>query len=159
MSEWTVKPCELRDANAFIGRHHRHNKPVVGHRFSIALFVGANLTGVAIVGRPVARMLQDGVTAEVTRLCVLEGAPKGACSCLYRACWRAWSAMGGKRLVTYTISTESGSSLKGAGFTATVQSKGGEWGRPSRQREAQPANEYRKQRWEIIQNDPFTKVD
>lgn len=105
----------LADANAFVDTHHRHNKKVQGHKFSIGAVNNGNLVGVAIVGRPVARKLDDGVTLEVTRLCCIENAPKNVCSFLYRAAWRAWSAMGGKRLITYTLSSESGSSLKGAG--------------------------------------------
>ena len=108
---------ELSEANEFIASHHRHNKPVVGHRFSIGVSDGAELWGVVIVGRPVARLQQDGATAEVTRNCVRDGAPKGACSFLYGAAWRAWRAMGGRRLITYTLQIEGGASLRGAGWT------------------------------------------
>lgn len=65
----------------------------------------------------------DGVTAEVLRVCVAEDAPKGACSQLYGACWRAWKAMGGKRLVTYTLETEDGASLRGAGWKIVGKTK------------------------------------
>jgi hypothetical protein len=88
-------PMTVREANEFIASFHRHNKPVVGARFAIGCTDGTGLMGVAVVGRPVARQLQDGATSEVTRCCVLETAPKGACSFLYAACWRAWRAMGG----------------------------------------------------------------
>jgi hypothetical protein len=92
----------------------RHSKPVRGARWAVGASDGAALVGVAIVGRPTARELQDGTTAEVTRCCVVECAPKGACSFLYAACWRAWRAMGGRRLITYTLVRESGASLRGA---------------------------------------------
>jgi hypothetical protein len=111
----TVIPVSLKEANAFVLSFHRHNKPVAGARWAIGLSDGVNLVGVAIVGRPVARGLQDGVTSEVVRCCVREGVPNG-CSALYGACWRAWRAMGGRRLVTYTLQRESGASLRGAGF-------------------------------------------
>lgn len=116
-------PVTVREANDFIASFHRHNKPVAGARFAIGASDGNQLVGVAVVGRPVARMLQDGTTSEVTRCCVLETAPKGACSFLYAACWRAWRAMGGRRLVTYTLQSESGASLRGAGWRVVAELK------------------------------------
>lgn len=64
-------PITLKEANAFVEQHHRHHKPVVGHKFSIGLSDGDRIVGVAIVGRPVSRYLDDGWTLEVNRL----GAP------------------------------------------------------------------------------------
>ncbi len=87
-------PVTIGEANDFVQSYHRHNKPVVSARFAIGASDGNDMVGVAIVGRPVARKLQDGVTAEVVRCCTLETAPKGAPSFLYAACWRAWRAMG-----------------------------------------------------------------
>jgi hypothetical protein len=84
-----ILPCDLAEANAFVLRHHRHHKPVVGHKFSLAVSDGETIRGVAIVGRPVARMLQDGLTLEVTRVAT-DGA-KNACSALYGACRLAGS--------------------------------------------------------------------
>jgi len=72
--------------------------------------------GVAIVGRPVARALDDIITAEISRVCTAEGGPKNVCSFLYGRCWRSWQQMGGERMITYTLVTEPGSSLKGAGW-------------------------------------------
>lgn len=63
-------PVTLREASAFVGQHHRHHQPPQGGLFAIACAVGGLVLGVAIVGRPVARRLDDGFTAEVTRLCV-----------------------------------------------------------------------------------------
>ena len=114
-------PTTLREANAFVAEHHRHNKPATGHRFSIGVSDGEELWGVAIVGRPVARGLQDGLTAEVLRVCVRDGSPKGSCSFLYAACWRAWRAMGGHKLVTYTLQSELGASLRGAGWKVVAE--------------------------------------
>jgi hypothetical protein len=96
-------------------------------------------------------MLDDGWTAEVLRCCARDEAPKGANSMLYGACWRAWRAMGGKRLVTYTLQTESGASLRGAGWKVVGEVKGGGWNRPSldRVRAWQPIYGQQKFRWEV----------
>lgn len=96
-----ICPMTLKEANAFVEQHHRHHKPVVGHKFSIGCTDGEKIVGVAIVGRPVSRHLDDGWTLEVNRLCT-DGA-KNACSMLYAACWRAARAMGYKKLVTYIL--------------------------------------------------------
>lgn len=117
----TAVPVTMREANAFVASHHRHNKPVRGARWAVGASDGGGMVGVALVGRPTARALQDGTTAEVTRCCVIDGAPKGACSFLYAACWRAWRAMGGRRLITYTLTSESGASLRGAGAKLIAQ--------------------------------------
>jgi len=143
-------PVTVREANEFVASFHRHNKPVAGARFAIGASDGNAMVGVAIVGRPVARHLQDGVTSEVTRCCVREDAPKGACSFLYAACWRAWRAMGGRRLITYTLASESGASMRGAGWKLVAElkpNKPGMWqSRP--RREWQPVVGQAKLRWE-----------
>jgi hypothetical protein len=123
---------ELSDANAFVAEHHRHHKPVVGHRFSIGAVKGEQLVGVAIVGRPVARMRDDGQTVEVTRLCT--DGTKDACSFLYGACARAAFALGFKQIGTYILATEPGTSLTAAGWRLIGETKGGSWSRPSRGR-------------------------
>lgn len=94
-------PMTLREANAFVEQHHRHHKPVVGHKFSIGVSDGEKVVGVAIVGRPVGRFLDDGWTLEVTRLCT--DGTHNACSMLYAAAWRAARAMGYRRVVTYIL--------------------------------------------------------
>ncbi len=117
-------PVELSEANEFVANFHRHNKPVTGHRFSIGVSDGNNLRGVCIVGRPVSRIIQaQGYTAEVLRCCVQDGAPKGSCSFLYATAWRAWRAMGGQRLITYTLQSEGGASLRGAGWSLIAERK------------------------------------
>lgn len=108
MSAIIAVPMTIAEANAYVASFHRHNKPVPGARFCIGASDGNELCGVAIVSRPVARKLQDGVTAEVVRCCVVESAPKGTPSFLYAACWRAWRAMGGRRMITYTLQSEGG---------------------------------------------------
>jgi hypothetical protein len=147
-----IVPMSLAEANKFVANFHRHNKPVQGAKFSIGASDGECLIGVAIVGRPVSRHLDDGITAEVTRCCVLDDAPKGACSFLYSRGWRAWQAMGGQRLVTYTLQSESGASLRGAGWRVVGQTKGFAEGkgwttRPGR--EWQPVIGQAKFRWEV----------
>src|SRR5438105_3083563 len=83
----TVVPLTLKSANAFVAKHHRHHKPVIGHKFSVGVVDDdGTLHGVAIVGRPIARAFDDGTTAEVTRTCT-DGTPN-ANSALYGAAWR-----------------------------------------------------------------------
>lgn len=115
-------PCRLSEAQEFVTNFHRHNKAPRGGIFSVGLSDGTGLVGVAIVGRPVARLFDDGLTVEVTRVCVKDGivqsnsGHKGTGSILYAACWRAAKALGYTRLVTYTLKSESGASLRGAGY-------------------------------------------
>lgn len=144
-----VVPLTLREANAFVEKYHRHNKPCRGHRFSLGLMEGAQLVGVAICGRPISRMMCDGLTLEVNRLCVSPEAPKNSCSFFYRCCWRVWSAMGGHRMITYTLQSESGSSLRGAGFRLAKEIKGAGWNRFHRERELQDVQMQDKFRWEL----------
>lgn len=144
----TLQPITLRAANRFVDDRHRHSEPVRGHRFAIAAYSAERLlVGVAIVGRPVARNLDDGVTAEVTRLCTLEGAPMGTASRLLRASWRAWSAMGGTALITYCLASETGASLRGAGFRILGTVPGRKWNRTSRPRRSRTVEAFDKVRW------------
>lgn len=128
----TVSPITLAEANAFVAKHHRHHKPTVGHIFSVAVSVCDEVRGVAIVGRPVARALQDGYTAEVNRVAV-DGTPN-ACSMLYATCWRAARALGYRKLITYTLASESGISLRAAGWHVIGQTTGRSWDVPGRPR-------------------------
>jgi hypothetical protein len=130
-----LRPCELRDANAFIAEHHRHHKPVQGHRFSLAAWDEDKLVGVAVVGRPVARMGGDPLEVlEVTRLCT--DGKDNVCSFLYSACARAGKALGYWRIQTYILETEDGASLRAAGWRDEGQAGGGQWkhtdGKPRR---------------------------
>lgn len=123
----------LEDANAFVAEHHRHHKPVVGHKFSLSVVDEAgSVRGVAIVGRPVARMSDNGLTLEVTR--VATDGCANACSALYGAVRRAAFALGYKRLITYTLPSEGGASLRGAGWKCLGEAGGGTWNRASRPR-------------------------
>jgi hypothetical protein len=127
-----VVPMTLAEAKAFIEQHHRHHRPPVSHLFSIGASDGERVVAVCVVGRPVARMLQDGFTAEVTRL-ASDGA-RNACSLLYGAAWRAARAMGYRRLVTYTLPEEGGASLRAAGWRCIGEAGGGSWSRATRPR-------------------------
>lgn len=160
-----LKPISIRDAKKFVTDHHRHNKAPVGAKFCIGViesweewnpFMGRsvehqNLVGVAMVGRPVSAQLQDGFTAEVLRVCTLEDSPKNCCSMLYSACWRAWKAMGGKRILTYTLKKEQGASVRGAGWQIVAECEPSNWNRPNsgRERDHQPIYQERKYRWEV----------
>ena len=141
-------PIALREANLFVGEYHRHSKPTQGGRFALGVSDDDGMFGVAIVGRPLARLLQDGYTAEVTRLCVSDVAPKNACSFLYGRCWRIWQQMGGRRMVTYTLQSESGASLRGAGWKVVGRTEPGSWSRTGRERHWQAIYGQGKFRWE-----------
>lgn len=125
MATLDICPVSLAEANAFVEQYHRHHKSVVGHKFSIGATDGEKIVGVAIVGRPVSRYLDDGLTLEVTRLCT--DGTRNACSLLYAAAWRASRAMGYKKLVTYILETESGTSLKAAGWKCIGKAGGLRW--------------------------------
>ena len=127
-----IVPIQFADACEFIAKHHRHHRPPQGWKFGLAVASDGEVVGVATVGRPVARMLQDGQTLEVTRCCT-DGTPHVA-SKLYAACWRAARAMGYSRLITYTLKEEKGTSLVAAGWKALYDVRGGTWNCPSRPR-------------------------
>lgn len=128
----TIVPIFQDEAFAFIEQNHRHHKKPVGSLFQIACSDGDKIVGVAVVGRPVARHLQDGFTVEVTRLCT-DGA-KNAPSMLYAACWRIAREMGYRKLITYILDSEPGTTLRAAGWRLIGQSGGGSWSTPLRPR-------------------------
>lgn len=140
-------PIKQRVAFDFIEEHHRHHNVPVGSLFVVG--VGDEdgvLRGVAVVGRPVARMLDDGLTCEVTRLCT-DGYPN-ACSFLYSRCRRIAIERGYRRGVTYILSEEDGGSLRASGWHYLGESGGGTWNRPSRSRsDPNPTTPKRKYGW------------
>lgn len=142
-----IVPVTLREARAFVEHHHRHRPPPQGGLFAIGLATVDDLIGVAIVGMPVARHMADGYTAEVTRLAVLEGNRNG-CSMLYGAAWRAARAMGYRRLITYTLASEPGSSLRGAGWREVASVRARSWHTPTRPRDDKHPALQLKVRWE-----------
>jgi hypothetical protein len=114
-----IIPCSLRLANDFVEAHHRHSRRTArdGGKFALAAVAEAVVVGVAIVGNPLSASLMDGFTAEVLRVCVMDAAPHCTNSFLYGACRRVWFAMGGYKLITYTLlDQETGASLRGAGW-------------------------------------------
>lgn len=132
-----IIPVDLCDANAFVAQHHRHHQPVCGHKFSIGVAGVVSDTeykihGVCIVGRPVSRMLDTGWTLELTRCCT-DGTANAA-SMLYGAARRAAFAMGYRRLITYILAVEPGTSLKAAGWKLIGDRGGGSWSRKDRPR-------------------------
>lgn len=146
-----IVPLTLREANDFVEAWHRHSARTSndGGKFAIGLEHESLLVGVAIVGRPVARMLQEDGTAELLRLCTRPEAPKGSASKLYARARRIWQCMGGRRMVTYTLKHESGASLRGAGIhEASKEVPPQQWTRPSREREQRAIYDQPKLRWD-----------
>lgn len=128
----SVCTVALADANAYVRAHHRHHKPVVGHKFSIGATLAGVLVGVVIVGRPVSRMRDDGHTLEVTRLCT--DGTRNACSFLYGAAARACFALGYRKIGTYILKSEDGASLRASGWRLIGSTPGRSWSVPSRPR-------------------------
>lgn len=121
-----IRPINLKDANEFVNKHHRHHKGVTGYKFAISCIDdNSEIIGVAICGRPVSRYLDNGETIEVNRLCTL-GA-RNACSLLYSRCCQIAKAMGYKKIITYTLLSENGSSLKASGFVCEGVAGGEIW--------------------------------
>lgn len=145
MSHFIAVPLELKEANAFVGELHRHHDPVHRDKFRIGAIKDGKLVGVVQVGRPVSRRLDDGWTVEVTRLCT-DGTPN-ACSFLYAKAAKIAQEMGYYKIITYILQSESGVSLKAAGWVCEdCCCGGGHWSRPSRERSTTAPTEP-KQRW------------
>lgn len=124
-----IRPCDFSTAQNFVKIHHRHNKPPVGHKFSIGCYEilsgVARLCGVATVGRPVSRYLDDGMTLEVNRCCT--DGTRNACTMLYGAATRAAKALGYKRIFTYTLQSEPGTSLKASNWICDGEAGNTHW--------------------------------
>jgi len=146
MSLRTV-PVTFPQAKEFITDWHRHHRPPAGHKFSFGVADGDVLVGVAVVGRPVSRMLDDGHTLEVTR--VATDGTRNACSLLYAAAWQAAKALGYRRLITHPQASETGASLRGAGWrvVASRPPQPG-WNRPSRPRADHGIDHVARLRWQ-----------
>jgi hypothetical protein len=143
-----IVPVTRDQAVDFIRQTHRHHGRPQGYRFAVGVAVDDQLVGVATVGRPVARLLDDGLTVEVTRVST-DGHPN-ACSALYGTCWRAARALGYVHAITYTQEGEGGASLRAAGWL--VESRRGPragWDTPARGREAQGTEGVARIRWGI----------
>lgn len=141
-------PVSFRDACSFVIAWHRHHAPPVGHKFSLGVATEDGvLRGVAIIGRPVARFLDDGRTLEVNRTAT-DGTPN-ANSKLYGEAWNATKAIGYTRLITYTQAGEPGTSLRAAGWHVIAErpSHPG-WDRPSRPRIPKGTENVQRTLWE-----------
>lgn len=137
-------PLKQRQANEYVQAHHRHHSAVRGDIFRIGATHDGRLVGVVMVGRPVARALDDGKTCEVLRLCT-DGTPN-TCSFLYAKAARVARELGFHKIITYILDSEPGSSLKASGWIKEIDTKGRNWSCPSRPRNtAAPTCD--KQRW------------
>lgn len=148
MTDLRIVPVTFADACGFVATWHRHHQPPIGHKFSIGVADGDDrLVGVAIVGRPVARSYDDGMTLEVNRTAT-DGTPN-ANSALYGAAWRAAKALGYRRLITYTQAGETGASLRAAGWRVVAQRppRAG-WNMPSRPRDDHGVDRMPRSLWE-----------
>ena len=124
-----IVPMTFAEACTFVSQHHRHHRPPAGHKFSIGVAAANCVVGVAIVGRPVSRVLDDGWTLEVNR--VATDGTRSANSMLYGACRRAAWALGYHKLVTYTLPEEGGASPRAAGYRLVGEAGGGSWDTPT----------------------------
>lgn len=139
-----IRPCHIKEARDYVKEHHRHSIPPVGGKFAVACYDGDRLCGVAIAGRPVSRHSDDGRTLEILRCCT--DGTYNACSKLYGACCSIGFDMGYDRIITYTLETESGSSLRASGFMFDGKAGGKQW-TGSRRREYYISPDVMKHRW------------
>ena len=144
MGNLTAAPIELRDANEFVAALHRHHQPVVRDKFRVAATLDGRIVGVCQIARPKSRMLDDGTTVEVVRLCTDE--THNACSFLYGKAARIAKEMGYRHIITYILDSEDGASLRAVGWDKETETRGGSWSCPSRPRQDN-APTCPKQRW------------
>ncbi len=122
-----IRPISLKEANEYVRKNHRHHDKVIGHKFSISVWEGDRLCGVAIVGHPQSRMIDNKSTLEVLRLCT--DGTYNACSILYGRCAKIGKYMGYKKIITYILESEQGISLKASGWNCESDKCGGfYWG-------------------------------
>jgi hypothetical protein len=122
-----LKPSTRDEHNRFVGKHHRHSAPIrQAQLWASVVSESGEIVGVASAGRPNARVLaNDCRCIEIYRVCS-SGSPN-ACSMLYGALCRAAKALGYIRVVTYTLRTELGASLKASGFERVALVDGRDW--------------------------------
>lgn len=123
----------MKKAKPLVDELHSHNDAPVGGIVAVAAYDAGRLCGVGFLGRPVARMLDDGMAVEITR--VATDRTPNACSALYGALARAAKALGLNPVISYTLAHEAGTCLAAAGFVrvADVPAQAS-WDRPSRRR-------------------------
>ena len=137
-------PLELKQANAFVDMLHRHHDSVYRDKFRIGCEKDGQLVGVVQLARPVSRILDDGNTIEVVRLCT--DGTRNVCSFLYSKAARIAKEMGYSKIITYILENELGASLKATGWHKETDTKGHSWDTPSRPRKT-TAPTCNKQRW------------
>jgi len=145
-----IVPVTQSAAREFVAQWHRHLAPPVGSVFQLGCADGDGvLRGVLMAGRPVARHFDDGSTLEVNRSAT--DGTRNANSMLYAAAWRTAAALGYDRLITYTLATESGASLRGAGWRVVAErpARGG-WDTPSRARRLRGTDGVQRTLWEAV---------
>lgn len=143
-----IRPITLRTASEYINLHHRHHHATAGCKFSIGCYEGNTLVGCAVCGRPVSRHYDDGLTCEINRVCT--DGTRNACSMLYGACCRIAKAMGYKKIITYTLISEDGASLKASNFVDEGEAGGTHWTGTRNRGQDIPAE--RKRRWARVLN-------
>ena len=132
MNKFVAVPLDRKAVNEFVDTLHRHHSHSAGDKYRLGCALDGKLVGVVQVGRPVARCHDDGYTLEVTRLCT--DGTKDACSFLYSRAARVAKELGYKRIVTYILESEPGTSLLASGWKQTGVTAGGSWDTPSRPR-------------------------
>ena len=138
-----IRPITLREASKFINENHCHHKATVGHKFSLGVYDGNKLCGVAVCGRPVSRYYDNGLTCEINRLCT--DGTRNACSMLYGACCRVAKDMGYKKIITYTLMSENGASLRASNFVCEGEAGGTHW--TGKRDKGQDIPDEKKTRW------------
>ena len=143
----SIRPISIKDAQAFVKQYHRHNIPPVGGKFAIACCNDSKrICGVAICGRPVARSYDNGITLEIYRNCT--DGTRNACSKLYGACLRIAKCMGYRRVITYSLKSENGASLRATNFILEGTAGGLSW-TVKRHRSYYVSPEELKNRWAV----------
>lgn len=122
-----LRPITQLEARLFIAKHHRHSKPPMRVICCVGIEAGGEIVGVGTLERPKAQKLCDGFTVEASRVCTT-GAKNG-CSMLYGALCRAAAALGYTRVISYTLASESGASLRAVGFERAAEVKPEKWDR------------------------------
>lgn len=152
-----IVPCTQKQAKTFVTAVHRHHRPSIGAIFCIGVIDEfAKVRGVAMVGRPVARMIDDGQTVEVTR--VATDGCFNACSKLLGACRKIAFEMGYGRIITYTLTSEGGASLRGAGWHNDAVSPGGTW-TSGKRKSADDWPTESKNRWSSVNSNAANEIN
>lgn len=125
MNDLCIRPISYKSASEYINKNHRHHKAPQGGKFCVGCFIGNDMVGVAICGRPVGRFLDDGLTCEITRVCT--DGTMNACSKLYGACCRIAKEMGYEKIITYILESEDGASVKASNFICEGIAGGTHW--------------------------------